>query len=226
MVNYYKIMSIGKHYRQAVLAVINLKGGTSKTTTAVFLAHALHEQGRTVALVDADPQASASTWKEAAEQPFPFPVYPLPSKRLHLEMADQLGERFNAVVIDTPPLEQQTGIVMAALRVATLAVVPVAPTAIEIERVYAVRQVFEDVAAARSDGQPPAAGVLFTRTIPNASSTEAYRVQLTADGFWVLNSSVGRLERFGQAYGENITDAAQTAYGDAVGELLAREVVA
>ncbi len=48
-------MVIGRHRRWAVLAVINLKGGTSKTTSAVFLAHVLREQGQRVLLVDADP---------------------------------------------------------------------------------------------------------------------------------------------------------------------------
>jgi len=42
-----------------VLAVVNLNGGTGKTTTAAFVAHALHEQGRHVLVVDADPQGSA-----------------------------------------------------------------------------------------------------------------------------------------------------------------------
>ena len=40
------------------LAVINLKGGTGKTTSAVYLAAALARRGRTL-LVDADPQGSA-----------------------------------------------------------------------------------------------------------------------------------------------------------------------
>lgn len=219
-------MTIGRHHHRAVIAVINLKGGTTKTTSAVFLAHALHEQGRGVLLVDADPQASAATWNEGAPEPFPFPVLRLPSKRLHVELPDHARNNYNAIVIDTPPLEQQTGIVTSALRVATMALVPVAPTSMEIERVYAVGQVLEDAADFRADGEPVPASVLFTRVVPNASSTAAYREQLTADGFTVLRPTVGRLELFGQAYGENIKDAARTAYGDAVHELLTREVVA
>ena len=84
----------------------------------------------------------------------------------------------------------------------------------------------EETANWSPDGRPLRAGVLFTRTIPNASSTDAYREQLTADGFWVLDAAISRLERFGQAYAENVTDAMSTGYGDAVRELLAQEVVA
>lgn len=41
-----------------VIAVVNQKGGTGKTTTTVNLAHALAGMGRSVLCVDADPQAS------------------------------------------------------------------------------------------------------------------------------------------------------------------------
>lgn len=57
------------------LAVVNLKGGTGKTTTATALAAALNNRGRTL-LVDADPQGSALAWSEEAD--FGFPTIGLP----------------------------------------------------------------------------------------------------------------------------------------------------
>jgi len=207
---------------RTVIAVANLKGGTGKTTTAIYLAHALHERGRRVLLVDADPQGSALSWNEDAETSFPFPVIGLATRELHRQLPDFVSNDIDTIIIDTPPVDQKSGIVMSALRAATLVIVPVAPTPMEYKRLRQVNEIIQDTSAFRVDGQPVTLAVLLTRTHPTASSTAIWRQQIETDGLWCLRSDVRRLERFAQAYGENINDASTTAYGLAVEEILER----
>src|SRR5437763_1910806 len=48
------------------LALANLKPGTGKTTSAVWLAHVFTQAGNSVLLVDADPSGSALEWSDLA----------------------------------------------------------------------------------------------------------------------------------------------------------------
>ena len=48
------------------LALANLKPGTGKTTSAVWLAHVFAQAGNSVLLVDADPSGSALEWSDLA----------------------------------------------------------------------------------------------------------------------------------------------------------------
>lgn len=58
------------------IAVVNRKGGSGKTTTAVSVAAALAERGLPTLLIDLDPQASASAWlAQAADDHGPFDAF-------------------------------------------------------------------------------------------------------------------------------------------------------
>jgi chromosome partitioning protein len=51
-----------------VIAILSQKGGVGKTTLATCLAVAAEADGKTVAVLDLDPQATASFWSDEREQ--------------------------------------------------------------------------------------------------------------------------------------------------------------
>lgn len=200
------------------IVVANLKGGSTKTTTAAFILHALAESGLTVLGVDADGEnESLLSWSETGE--WSIPVIGMPVTDLHRKLPGVAGDRYDGVVIDTPPMKERRGVVASAIRLATHVLVPMAPTGMEYARVPAIRELVEDAAALAAD-DPPQLAVVLTRTVPNAASTDVYRQMLGSDGVRVLGPTVGRLERYAQAFGLPITNAAATAYGDIAAELL------
>lgn len=202
-----------------IIAVVNLKGGSSKTTTAGFLGAAFHETGMRVLGVDADGENESLQEWHAAEV-LPWPVVTLAVPNMHVTLPGVAGDRYDVVVIDTPPMKAQRGTVVSAARIATHLVIPMAPTPIEYARLPAVQELLEDVASLRPDGRAPHAAVLFTRVKKAAASAATYRDLVTDAGMTVLKAQVGSLERYAQAWGDPIKRAAETPYGDAALELL------
>ena len=83
------------------IALIAQKGGTGKTTVARCLAVAFERSVQASAIIDMDPQASASLWakRRAADLPEVIPTV-LPLLGDTLKAAEQ---SIKVVLIDTPP---------------------------------------------------------------------------------------------------------------------------
>src|SRR5262250_295596 len=158
------------------LALANLKPGTGKTTSAVWLAHVFAEAGKRVLLVDADPSGSALEWSDLAamypglppQAAFPFRIVALPSRELHRRVPE-IAQPDDVVIIDAPQLEDHVGIARSAMRYVDEVLIPCAPTPIEINRTTPVRDEIAEIDAVRH--QPTRAAVLLNRCIARAHST-------------------------------------------------------
>lgn len=197
-----------------VITVTNLKGGSAKTTSTAFLAHAFAAQGKSVLVIDADPQGSALRWSEQGE--WKIPTIGLPMKNLHKSLAGIVPPGIDIVLIDTPPLDEQSGIVYSALRAADTIIVTMAPTMLEFERLPDIWAAIDEVETLRET--PPVVAVLLNRTISNANSTQMFRDLIEKGGRTVLSTTVPRRESIAQAFAAPITDLGR--YAEAASEII------
>lgn len=174
------------------MTVVNTKGGVGKTTSSVFVAHALaRATGTACLLIDADPQASAVQWaREAASAgtALQVQVRARPSGRLAT-----LAAHAPNVVIDTPPMDRD--IIASALGVADVVLVPTSPSPLDLATVPSSVEL-----AARS-GKP--ASVLLTRTRRTRSVAEG-EATLRDAGCSLLRTHIPLREALAIAYGRPV----------------------
>ena len=209
------------------LALANLKPGTGKTTSAVWLAHVFAQAGNSVLLVDADPSGSALEWSDLAamdprlapQEAFPFRIVALPSRELHRRLPE-IAQNDDVVIIDTPQLEDHASIARSALRYADEIVIPCAPNPIEINRTTPVREEIAEVADIRD--RPARSAVLLNRCIARAHSVIDAREALQDLGYDVLPTSVPRLEVYAQSFGMPIKQSGCEVWRQVARDLIER----
>ena len=176
-----------------------LKGGASRTTTAVYLALAEHARtAGTVLLVDADSKnGTAYEWAEDAQSqgwPEEITVVYWPVVSLARRVAAAAG-KYDSIVIDTG---NDPEALTAALEVTDHLVVPIAPTGTESTRLTPTLQVAAQVAQRR----PIALSLLITRARAGTRSLHASRHALENElELRVLKAEVPLAERIAGAYG-------------------------
>jgi chromosome partitioning protein len=209
------------------IALVNLKPGTGKTTSAVWLAHVFAQAGNTVLLVDADPSGSALEWSDFAamfpglppQAAFPFRMVALPSRDLHRRVPE-IAQPDDVVIIDAPQLEDHAAIARSALRYVDEIVIPCAPSPIEINRTAPVRDEITDVEAVRD--RPARSSVLLNRCVARANSTAYAREALEGLGYDVLGTAVPRLEIYAQSFGMPIPDTGRGVWRCVADDLIGR----
>ena len=145
----------------AVIAIINQKGGTGKTTLATNLAFALAATPEAL-LLDADPQGSALDWRDSRSQPLEgLQVRGVEERRLLPEVRS-LGPDYRWVIIDGPPGITRTS--ADAVRAADLVLIPVKPSPFDL---WAASDIVEAVRARREvTGALPRAAFVITMSRP------------------------------------------------------------
>jgi chromosome partitioning protein len=150
-----------------IVVVAGLKGGVGKTTTSVYLAALAANGRREVALIDADPQASAAEWVEVSddERLERLTVVEAPTERLLTRAIERL-EDDDVAIVDCPPGQER--FLARALSLASVAVVPTRVGGVETSRVEAV---LEMVPKGTPAGLVISSARTFTRDYTDALTT-------------------------------------------------------
>ena len=190
------------------LTLIDLKGGTGKTTSSVFLARGLSESGRTL-LIDMEAYGSALSWSESAPN-LPFVTIQMPVKDLH-KRVDNLAQGYDHVVIDTPAIVRPIG--RSALMSSDHAVIPLSPSLLDVDRLNETLDLIDEV----EHSSELTKSILLTRVRRGTRSARETREVLSELGLHVLKTEIPLLESYAGAAGTNPSDLGE--YADALEEI-------
>lgn len=144
-----------------VIAIVNQKGGTGKTTLSINLASAFAQLYPTL-LLDADPQGSALDWADSRSAPqMNLDALPLPAGNLLRELRG-LSRNYDWIIIDGPPGISRTS--AEAVRAADLVLIPTKPSPFDV---WAASEIVEAVQARQqTTGGTPKALFVVTMARP------------------------------------------------------------
>jgi chromosome partitioning protein len=157
------------------IAIVGQKGGTGKTTLAENLAVAATEAKQSVAVIDLDPQTTATNWGDRRKAETPT-VVSCQVARLRFVLSEAEKNGVQLVFLDGPGKNAEA--TLEAAKAADLILIPIQPIINDIETLPAFRDLL------RVAGDKPALVIINNAPIQGSRHTHAQEAAQQA-GFMV-----------------------------------------
>ena len=162
------------------IAIISQKGGAGKTTLALHLAVAAERAGKTTAVIDLDPQASATGWKDTRASETPA-VVSAQAARLAQVLEAAIENDASLAIIDTAPHSESAA--LAAARACDLILIPCRPAILDL------RAIGTTVDLAKLAGKP--AQIILNAVPPRGSLGDEASAAVSSYGLSVAPVRIG-----------------------------------
>jgi chromosome partitioning protein len=175
--------------KPVVVAVVNQKGGSGKTTISTNITHALHINGYKSMLVDTDPQGTARTWSAECKEDL-FPVVGLDRDNLGRELK-KISNGFDWIVLDgAPQLKRMSA---AAISASDIVLIPVQPSPYDI---WATEELVEIIKEKQEIKPNLKAAFLISRAIKKTKLNNEVRKVLNEFGLSVFKNSTSQFVHY------------------------------
>jgi chromosome partitioning protein len=203
-----------------IITIAQQKGGAGKTTLVAQLAVVWAGQGRRLALLDIDPQASLAAWAELrqarlGEAGLGFEFAALSGWRA-AEWIERHAREADFVIVDSPPHAELEARI--AVRAAGLVLVPLQPSPLDLWSTATTLRL------AREESRKVLA--VLNRVPARSSLIETVVAELAREGVAVAESRLGSRVAFAQAMaqGRGVSETAPSGLAAAEIAALAAEI--